>query len=86
MLRSYRHFAVLEQWYAKVLQAMSRRGELASGGGVNKWTPCVNTSSPCRPWVTAHVPVSHVVPGTRGIHRETRRKCRDSEIEESWCT
>ena len=86
MRRSYRHFAVLEQWYAQVLQAMSRRGELASGGGVNKWTPCVNTSSPGLLWVTAHVTVSHMVPGTRGIHRETRRKCRDSESEECVAT
>ena len=83
MLRSYRHFAVLEQWYTQVLQAMSRLQQLASGGGVNKWTPCVNTSSPCLLWVTAHVTVSHMVPGTRGIHRGTRRKCRDSESEES---
>ena len=75
--RNSQPFSNLKVPNKKVLQAMSRLQQLASGGGVNKWTSCVNTSSPSLPWVTAHVPVSHRVPGTRGIHRGTRRKCRE---------
>ena len=59
---------------------------LASGGGVNKGIPSVNTSSPARPRVMTSAPVSHMVPGIRGIHRGTRRKCRDSESEQSLAT
>ena len=65
------------------MQVMSRRHALASGGGVNKSVPSVNTSNPSLPWVMTSATVSHIVPGIRGIHRGTRRKCRDSESEQS---
>ena len=83
MLRSYGPFAVLEKRYPK---AFRHDVTLASGGGVNKSTPSVNTSNPGLPRVTTHAQVSHLVPGTRGIHRGTRRKCRDSESEQSCLT
>ena len=82
MLRSYGPFAVLEKRYPTVF-VMSHDVTLASGGGVNKSTPSVNTSNPGLPRVTTHAQVSHLVPGTRGIHRWTRRMCRYSESEES---